>query len=45
MNFLAEVWLKEYKRMTATDVDCFYSDKLIDLALEHLEKVWGNYPN
>lgn len=45
MSFLAEVWLEEYKRITTTDVDCFYSDKLVNNTLEHLEKVWVNYPN
>jgi len=45
MNFLAVVWLKEYKRITSTDYDCFYTDKLVNNTLEHLEKVWGNYPN
>jgi len=45
MNFLAEKWLEEYKRITATDYDCFYNDVLINKTLKHLEKVWGNYPN
>lgn len=45
MNFLAEVWLEEYKRITSTDYDCFYTDNLINITLEHLEKVWGNYTN
>jgi hypothetical protein len=45
MSFLAEIWLEEYKRITSTDYDCFYSDKLINNTLEHLEKVWVNYRN
>jgi hypothetical protein len=45
MSFLAEIWFEEYERMTTTNVDCFYNDDLINNTLEHLEKVWGNYPN
>jgi hypothetical protein len=45
MNFLFNVSAKEYKRMANTDIHCFYNDDLINNTLEHLEKVWGNYPN
>lgn len=51
MNFLAEVWLEEYKRLSSvyyydeTNIDCFYNDGLINNTLKHLEKVWRNYPN
>lgn len=51
MNFLGDVWLEEYKRISSihyydeTNIDCFYNDKLIPNTLIHLEKVWKNYPN
>jgi hypothetical protein len=46
MNFLAEVWFEEYKRISSlyyydrTDIDCFYNDKLIPNTLKHLEEIW-----
>jgi len=46
MNYLAVVWMEEYKHITSvqyydeTDIDCFYNDKLIPNTLKHLEKVW-----
>ena len=51
MNYLAEVWINEYKRLSSvhyydqTNIDCFYNDKLIPNTMKHLEKVWNNYPN
>lgn len=51
MNYLADVWFKEYKRISSLhfydekNIDCFYNDKLIPNTLTHLEKVWTNYPN
>ena len=51
MNYLANVWLKEYKRISSihfydrTNIDCFYTDKLINNTLKHLKRVWKNYPN
>jgi hypothetical protein len=51
MNYLGDIWLEEYKRISSnhfynkTDIDCFYNDKLIPNTLKHLEKVWINYPN
>lgn len=51
MNYLGEVWLKEYKRLSSinyyneSNIDCFYNDRIIDNTLKHLEKVWVNYPN
>jgi len=50
MNFLGDVWVEEYKRLSSlhyydeTNIDCFYNDKLIPNTLTHLEKVWGVYP-
>lgn len=50
MNFLGEVWIEEYKRLSSvhyydqTNIDCFYNDKLIPNTLNHLEKEWKNYP-
>lgn len=48
INYLADVWFEEYKRISSEqyrDVDCFYNDKLITNTLNHLEKVWSQYPN
>lgn len=48
MNYLGEVWLDEYKRISSvhyydkSDIDCFYNDALIPNTLNHLEKIWGN---
>jgi hypothetical protein len=51
MNYLGDIWIEEYKRISSnhfydeTDIDCFYNDKLIPNTLKHLEKVWKNYPD
>lgn len=51
MNFLADVWHEEYKRMSSidyyprTDIDCFYNDRLIPNALKHLKHVWNEHPD
>ena len=51
MNYLGEVWLEEYNRISSmhyyesSDIDCFYNDGLVNNTLEHLEKTWANYPN
>ncbi len=51
MNYLGDVWLEEYKRLSSvhyydeTNIDCFYNDSLIPNIWRHLEKVWNNYPN
>lgn len=50
MNYLADVWYKEYVRLSSinyyreTNIDCFYNDSLIPNTLKHLEKNWINYP-
>lgn len=50
INYLGEVWLEEYKRISSvhfydeTNIDCFYNDRLINNTLAHLEKQWKNYP-
>lgn len=46
MNFLSQVWFKQYKRMTskfADNVDCFYNDNLIPNALNHLQSNWHKF--
>ena len=43
MILLADVWLEEYKAITATEFDCFYVDDKINKTLSHLEKVWLNH--
>ena len=51
MNYLGDVWLEEYKRLSSvhyydeTNIDCFYNDSLTPNTWRHLEKVWNNYPN
>ncbi len=48
MNFLAEIWFDEYKRISEAEhprekyYDCFYRDDLIPNTLKHLEKIWKN---
>jgi len=51
MNYLGDIWIEEYKRLSSvhyydeTNIDCFYNDKLIPNTWNHLKKVWYNYPN
>lgn len=51
INYLGDVWLEEYKRISSqhfydeTNIDCFYNNNLIPNTLNHLEKAWKNYPN
>jgi hypothetical protein len=51
MNYLSSVWMNEYSRMVEANyevgkqVDCFYMDSMIPTTLDHLERVWGNFPN
>ena len=51
MNYLGDVWIEEYKRLSSvhyydqTNIDCFYNDDLISNTMKHLEKVWQNFPH
>ena len=51
MSYLATVWKEEYVRLSSIhfydrdDLDCFYRDELIQNTVDHLSKVWVNYPN
>ena len=52
MLYLARVWEKEYIRLSSVhyydwnaNIDCYNNNDLIPNTLEHLEKVWNNYPN
>ena len=51
INYLGEIWLKEYKRISSvhyydrTDIDCFFNDSLIPNTWVHLKEVWWAYPN
>lgn len=50
MNFLHDIWPKEYIRLSSIDyynsnIDCFYNDRLIPNTLKHLRQEWKNYPN
>jgi|TARA_R110000782_G_scaffold144871_2_gene237679 hypothetical protein len=48
MNYLGDVWIDEYKRISSdyhyddTSIDCFSNDDLIPNTLRHLKKVWVN---
>jgi hypothetical protein len=52
MIYLSRTWFKEYDRITMMKygvndhvIDYFYVDSIIPKTLNHLEKVWINYPN
>lgn len=51
MTYLGIVWMNEYTRMVISNyevgkqVDCFYMDSMIPTTLEHLERVWENFPD
>lgn len=40
MNTLNDIWKKEYDRISTTDLDCFYDDKIVKFTIEHLKQVW-----
>ncbi len=52
INYLGDVWVEEYKRLSLceeyydrNDIDCFHSDRYIPNTWEHLKEVWWAYPN
>lgn len=40
MNVLYDVWPEKYNEITGTDFDCFYTNSLVKLTLDKLEKEW-----
>jgi hypothetical protein len=43
MNVLYQIWPDQYKKITQTDLDCFYDDDgTAKSTLEYLEKVWND---
>ena len=42
MNVLYQIWPDQYKKITKTDLDCFYDDGTVKSTLEYLEKVWND---
>jgi hypothetical protein len=42
MNMLHQIWPDQYKKITQTDLDCFYDDGTAKSTLEYLEKEWND---
>jgi len=42
MNILYNVRPDLYKKITQTDLDCFYDDSVVKYTLEYLEKQWND---
>lgn len=40
MNVLYDVWPEKYFEISNSDMDCFYTNRNIDLVLNKLEKEW-----
>ena len=40
MNFLYQYWMEEYQRITGSNLDCFYNNKVMPKTIEHLKSVW-----
>ena len=45
MNMLHKIYPDWYKRITGSDLDCFYDDGIIQFTLEYLEKEWNERQN
>jgi hypothetical protein len=42
MNVLYQIWPDQYKKITKTDLDCYYDDGTVRLTLDYLEKQWND---
>lgn len=42
MNVLYDVWPEKYKEISTSDIDCFYTNRNIDVVITKLEKEWKN---
>ena len=40
MNVLHDVWHEKYLEISDSDMDCFYTNRNIDVLLNKLEKEW-----
>lgn len=40
MNVLHGVWPKKYNEFVSTENDCYYSDSIVKITLNKLEKEW-----
>ena len=40
MNILAEIDPNKYSSLVATEDDCFYDDRMVQITLSKLEKTW-----
>ena len=40
MNMLYQIWPDQYKKITGTDLDCFYDNGTVAFTLNHLEITW-----
>ena len=40
MNVLHDVWHQKYLEITDSDMDCFYTNRNVDMVLNKLEKEW-----
>lgn len=45
MNVLYKVRPDLYRKITQTDLDCFYDDGTVRFTLDYLEKEWNNGHN
>jgi hypothetical protein len=42
MNVLYQIWQDQYKKITETDLDCYYDDGTVRFTLDYLEKEWND---
>jgi len=40
MNVLHDVWHQKYLEISDSDMDCFYTNRNVDMVLNKLEKEW-----
>lgn len=40
MNVLRDVWPEKYNEITDSDIDCFYSNRTVNMVIDKLEKEW-----
>ena len=41
MNVLYDVWPEKYNEIKDSDIDCFYSNRTVNMVLNKLEKEWN----
>jgi hypothetical protein len=40
MNVLWDVWPEKYNEIKDSDIDCFYSNRTVNMVINKLEKEW-----